>query len=160
MTNPNDPSVTINAQDSNKVNVEVMHADLTANGATQASTNYAFQSNQLPIDPTWLKGCAACQFTIGSLYEFLSNPRTIRTILPVIKQACNNCNNADEIQKCQSFVENQGVAFYQDVIRQGQPSKWCPRLQLCEIQYFYPSPHVLADTYDTIKAKLTAVSDF
>eukprot|EP00298_Acanthocystis_sp_HF-20_P011348 c19348_g2_i1.p1 GENE.c19348_g2_i1~~c19348_g2_i1.p1 ORF type:complete len:517 (+),score=178.59 c19348_g2_i1:34-1551(+) len=160
LSNPNDPRVVVNAQDDNKVNVPIMHADLAANGKTQASKTYAFQENHLPIAQTWLKGCAACQFTIGALYEFLSNPRTIRTILPVIKKSCENCNNADEVVKCQDFVENQGVAFYQDVIRQGQPSKWCPRLELCEIQYFYPSPHVLADTYQQVKDKITGVQDF
>jgi hypothetical protein len=29
----------------------------------------------------------------------MSNPRTIRTLLPAVKQACNNCNSPDEIQK-------------------------------------------------------------
>jgi len=67
-----------------------------------------------------------------------------------VKQACNNCNSPDEVQKCQDFVEMHGVAFYQDVLRQGMPSKWCPRLELCEMQYFLPSPFVLSDNYNKI----------
>merc|ERR1712226_904084 len=51
----------------------------------------------------------------------------------------------------QSLVENHGVAFYQDVLREASPFKWCPRLELCEINYFIPSPHVLPDTYLSIK---------
>jgi len=161
LSNPDDPKVMVNAQNSNKVNVPVMHADLKKNLGMQLNKNaFGFGGNHLPIETKYLKGCAACQFTLGALFEFMSNPRTIRTLLPAVKQACNNCNSPDEIQKCQEFVEMHGVAFYQDVLRQGMPSKWCPRLELCEIQYFLPSPFVLSDSYSKIRAQVKQVDDF
>lgn len=160
LDNPDDPHITVHAQDADKVHVPIMHATLKEQGATTVQKTYNFQDKKLPIDDQWLKGCASCQFTIGGLFEFMSNPRTARTILPAVKKACTHCNSAEEVQKCQDFVEHHGVAFYQDVVRQGSPSKWCPRLELCEIQYFYPSPHVLPDSYEKIRAKVTAVSDF
>lgn len=105
------------------------------------------------IPTSYLKGCGACQFTLGALYEFLSNSRTVRALLPAIKKSCRSCNSAEEITKCESLVENHGVSFYQDVLRQASPQVWCPRLELCEINYFIPSPHVLPDTYNDVKAK-------
>jgi len=160
-SDPKNPMANINAQDDRKINVPLMHDTLTkANSGSNLDTNsFNLQGNHLPIENKYLKGCAACQFTIGALFEFMSNPRTIRTILPAVKNACSACNSPDEVQKCQD-LETQGVAFYQDVIRQGMPSKWCPRLELCEIQYFYPSPFVLSDSYHAIEDQLKQVSDF
>lgn len=160
VSNPDDPHVQLNAQDPKQVDVAIMHDSLKQNGGVNVQKNYGLQGNHLPIESKFLKGCAACQFTIGALFEFLSNPRTIRTILPTVKAACRNCNSPEEIAKCEDFVEIHGVAFYQDVIRQGMPSKWCPRLELCEIQYFYPSPFVLSDAYSKVEAQLKGVGDF
>jgi len=163
LSNPNDPHVSINAQNDANVDVAVMHQSLNGQNSNvnqRVPTNFSMLGNHLPIETKYLKGCAACQFAVGALFEFMSNPRTIRTILPQVKAACNNCNSPDEVAKCQEFVEVQGVAFYQDVIRQGMPSKWCPRLELCEIQYFYPSPFVLNDAYHEVEAQLKSVSDF
>jgi hypothetical protein len=161
VSNPQDPQVNLNAQDAAKVNIPVMHYSLKEKlGSTVNKKAYGLQGNHLPIETKFLKGCAACQFTIGALFEFLSNPRTIRTILPTIKASCKNCNSPDEVVKCEEFIEIHGVAFYQDVLRQGMPSKWCPRLELCEIQYFYPSPFVLSDTYKKQENSIKQVSDF
>jgi len=161
VSNPDDPKVQLNAQDEGSVNVPVMHEDLKKNLGMQLNKNaFGFQGNHLPIETKYLKGCAACQFTVGALFEFMSNPRTIRTLLPAVKQACDHCNSPDEVQKCEEFIEVHGVAFYQDVLRQGMPSKWCPRLELCEIQYFLPSPFVLSDAYNEIKAQVQQVDDF
>jgi len=160
LKNPSEPRVGIYAQDSSKVDVSSMHASLVNDGRVQVAKNYQFLGRALPISDTYLKGCAGCQFTIGALFEFMSDPRTARTVLPAVKKACDNCNNAVEVEKCKEFVENHGVAFYQDVVRQGSPTKWCPRLGLCEIQYFYPSPHVLPDTYGRVREEIVAVSDF
>lgn len=160
LSNPTDPHVQLNAQNANDVNVPIMHDNLNQNSGVTVEKKHLLQGNHLPIETKFLKGCAACQFTVGGLFEFMSNPRTIRTILPAIKEACKNCNSPDEVSKCEEFVEVHGVAFYQDVIRQGMPSKWCPRLELCEIQYFYPSPFVLTDTYHKVEDKLKQVSDF
>jgi len=161
LSNPQDPHVTINAQDEDLVHVPIMHQSLNANLKMPIDKkNYGLQGNHLPIETKFLKGCAACQFAVGGIFEFMSNPRTIRTLLPAVKQACNNCNNPEEVQKCQDFIEVHGVAFYQDVLRQGIPSKWCPRIELCEIQYFHPSPFVLSDTYNKVQDQMKQVSDF
>jgi hypothetical protein len=160
-TNPDDPQVTLNAQNARDVNVPVMHADLKQTIPHRINPkNYGLQANSLPQDIKSVKACAACQFAIGSLFEFLSNPRTIRTILPQVKKACGNCNNAEEVSKCEEFVENHGVSFYQDVVKQATPSKWCPKIKLCEMQYFIPAPTVLNDNYARIKDQITQVSDF
>lgn len=160
VSNPNDPQVQLNAQNANDVNVPIMHYSLKQNSGVSAEKKHVLQANHLPIESKYLKGCAACQFTIGGLYEFLSNPRTIRTILPAVKEACKNCNSPEEVAKCQEFVEVHGVSFYTDVVSQGSPSKWCPKLELCEIQYHMPSPFVLTDTYHKIEDKIKQVSDF
>lgn len=161
VTNPDDPHVTLHAQAPEHIHVPIMHSDLKQNIAHNINPNsYGLQSNTVPQPENVMKACSACQFTIGALYEFLSAPRTIRTILPQVKNACAKCNSAEEIAKCQEFVETHGVAFYQDVVRQGMPSKWCPRIKLCEMQYFIPAPTVLSDNYAQLKDKLTQVADF
>jgi hypothetical protein len=161
VSNPDDPHVHLHAQEPDKVNIPVMHHDLKENsGMNVNKQSFGFGGNHLPIETKYLKGCAACQFTVGSLFEFMSSPRTIRAILPVIKDSCKNCNSPSEVAKCQEFVETQGVAFYQDVVRQGLPSKWCPRLELCEIQYFYPSPFVLSDNYKRVENSIKEVGGF
>jgi hypothetical protein len=162
LSNPDDPHVLLHAQDEKSVNVPIMHYNLKQNsGMSINKQSFGLQAgNHLPIETKYLKGCSACQFAIGALFEFMSNPRTIRTVLPAVKQACANCNNPEEIQKCQDFVETHGVAFYQDVIRQGMPSKWCPRIELCEIQYFHPSPFVLSETYSKVKDSIKQINDF
>jgi len=160
-TNPDDPHVTLNAQTEPNVNVPVMHADLTQTIPHKINPkNYGLQPNSLPQDIKLVKACAACQFAIGSLFEFLSNPRTMRTILPQIKKACGNCNSPEEVTKCEEFVEMHGVSFYQDVVKQATPSKWCPKIKLCEMQYFILAPTVLNDNYARIKDDITQVSDF
>lgn len=161
VSNPNDPHVHLNAQSADQVNVPIMHHSLKENlGMSINKASYGFQGNHLPIETKYLKGCAACQFTVGGLFEFMSNPRTMRSILPAVKESCKNCNSPQEIVKCEAFVEEHGVAFYQDVIRQGLPSKWCPRLELCEIQYFHPSPFVLSENYKRVEDTLKTISDF
>eukprot|EP00300_Choanocystis_sp_HF-7_P041102 c7735_g1_i1.p1 GENE.c7735_g1_i1~~c7735_g1_i1.p1 ORF type:complete len:509 (+),score=133.32 c7735_g1_i1:39-1565(+) len=161
LSNPSDPQFTVHGQDAKHVNVPIMHADIKANKPFSPVQNtYNFQENKLPIEMQFLKGCAACQFAIGAMFEFLNNPRTIRTLLPSVKHACHSCNNPDEVLKCENLVEMHGVSFYRDVVRQATAQKWCPRLELCEIQYFIPSPHVLSDHYARIKDTLTKVSDF
>jgi hypothetical protein len=170
-TNPDDPEVQLHAQNAKDVSVPIMHAHLKKNhGHTIADVEDKTQFNMLKdfqleslkttIPKEYLKGCGACQFTIGAMYEFLANARTIRALLPAVKKACSSCNSAEEIAKCEALVETHGVAFYQDVLRQASPYKWCPRLDLCEINYFIPSPHVLPDTYASVKEQVTKVSDF
>lgn len=161
LANPADPQFTVHGQMKDQVNVPIMHADLRESKRfSPVEKTYKFQENKLPIETQFLKGCASCQFAIGALYEFLNNPRTIRTLLPTVKHACSSCNSPDEVSKCEELVERHGVAFYRDVVRQGTAQKWCPRLELCEIQYFIPSPHVLSETYGRIKDTLLKVSDF
>merc|ERR1712226_567786 len=163
-----DPEVQLHAQNQDDVNVPIMHNTLKNNEHAHTIGNvdnkdFFMLKEAIPDDtgnypnlktsiPTaYLEGCGACQFTMGAMYEFLSNARTVRALLPAIKKSCSSCNSAEEITKCEALVENHGVAFYQDVLRQASPYKWCPRLELCEINYFIPSPHVLPDTYLSIK---------
>ena len=86
--------------------------------------DFQLESLKTTIPKEYLKGCGACQFTIGAMYEFLANARTIRALLPSVKKACSSCNSAEEIAKCEALVETHGVAFYQDVLRQASPYKW------------------------------------
>merc|ERR1712226_481099 len=163
-----DPEVQLHAQNQDDVNVPIMHNTLKNNEHAHTIGNvdnkdFFMLKEAIPDDtgnypnlktsiPTaYLEGCGACQFTMGAMYEFLSNARTVRALLPAIKKSCSSCNSAEEITKCEALVENHGVAFYQDVLREASPFKWCPRLELCEINYFIPSPHVLPDTYLSIK---------
>jgi len=164
-TNPDDPHVTLNAQTERNINVPVMHADMKQNIPHKVNPkNYGLQPNSLPQDLKSVKACAACQFAVGSLFEFLSNPRTIRTILPQVKKACGNCNSAEEVAKCEEFVEMHGVSFYQDVVKQATPSKWCPKIKLCEMQFFLPAPTVLNDNYGKnwvfVRARFASTSKF
>jgi len=165
-----DPEVQLHGQKADSVSVPLMHAKLTMdehghNIGNVKNKDFMLLKEAIPNDsgeydplqttiPTsYLKGCGACQFTMGALYEFLSNSRTVRALLPAVKKSCQSCNSAEEITKCEELVENHGVAFYQDVLRQSSPMVWCPRLELCEINYFIPSPHVLPETYMSVKSQ-------
>jgi hypothetical protein len=164
-----DPQVQLHAQNADKVSVPIMHHTLKNQGHSHqigdvSNKDFQMLKEAIPneygdfpplktsIPVSYLEGCGACQFTMGAMYEFLSSTRTVRALLPAIKKSCSSCNSADEIIKCEALVENHGVAFYQDVLRQSSAFKWCPMLELCEINYFIPSPHVLPDTYTSIKA--------
>jgi len=165
-----DPQMNMHAQTADKVNIPIMHHTLRKNKHSHsignvADKNFFMLKEAIPnnigeygplkttIPTAYLEGCGACQFTMGAMYEFLSSTRTVRALLPAIKKSCSSCNDAEEIGKCEALVENHGVAFYQDVLRQASGFKWCPMLELCEINYFIPSPHVLPDTYISIKSK-------
>merc|ERR1712226_703232 len=94
-----DPEVQLHAQNQDDVNVPIMHNTLKNNEHAHTIGNvdnkdFFMLKEAIPDDtgnypnlktsiPTaYLEGCGACQFTMGAMYEFLSNARTVRALLP------------------------------------------------------------------------------